>query len=226
VVDEEGIVYVAGVTTLAGDAWVNKYMPDTSLAWTRPIASSREDVINAIGIGSGYVIVAGMTKGTLGEENNPDNLEDAWFARLRSNIGAITLLRQFPKRGDDGFNALAGDACGNIILSGYTVNLVSNIGSDDALLMRLASPPGGGPFQPVFTTTPNSGRVGDPITINLGNVFHLNGVYFNGVEASISGWTGPNSFTVRVPQGATTGNVTITTHCIHLNSPAAFTVLP
>src|SRR5262245_1189901 len=225
-VDADEVVYVAGVT-LAGDAWVNKYMPDRSLAWSRPIASSGEDVINAIGIGSGSVIVGGMTKGTLGEENNPDNLEDAWFARLRSNNGAITLLRQFPKRGDDGFNALAGDACGNTILSGYTVNFVSNIGAEDALLMRYASPPGGGPFQPVFSTTPNIGHVGDPIIINLGNVFHLNGVYFNdGVEASIIRWTGLNSLTVRVPQGATTGDVTITTHCIHLKSPTPFTVLP
>jgi hypothetical protein len=225
VVDAEGIVYVAGVT-LAGDAWVNKYMPDRSLAWSRPIASSDKDVVNAIGIGSGSVFVAGMTKGTLGEENNPDNLEDAWFARLRSNNGAITLLRQFPKRGNDGFNALAADACGNIILSGYTDNFVRNTGSEDALLMRLASPPGGGPFQPFFTTTPNSGRVGDSITINYGNVFHITGVFFNGVEAPISGWFPPNSLTVRVPQGATTGHVTFTTHCIHLRSPTAFTVLP
>jgi hypothetical protein len=226
-VDAEGNVYVAGVTR-AGDAWVNKYNADGSRAWIRNLASAGVDVINAIETSSarGYIVVAGMTTGTLGEAN-PDNREDAWFARLRIREGGVTLLQQFPKAGNDGFNALAIGGCDSILLAGYTANFVRNIGAQDALLMRYAYTISGGMFPPFISTiTPGSGRVGDPVAISYGNLFGITGVYFNGMEAAIVGWVPNTSILVRVPQGATTGPVTITTNCIHVDSSTPFTVLP
>ncbi len=226
-VDAEGVVYVAGVTR-AGDAWVTRYNANGSPAWTRTLGSLGEDVINAIEVNGarGYLVVAGMTKGTLGEVNL-DNRDDAWFARLRSSDGVPTLLRQFPKTGEDGFNALAIGGCDNLILTGYTKNFVRPIGAEDAFLMRFAYPNGSGLIQPVVSSfAPNSGRAGDQVAISYGNLFGVTGVYFNGVPATILNWFPNNTIIVRVPPGATTGPVTITTNCNHASSANPFTVLP
>jgi len=225
-VDGEGNAYVAG-RTRSGDAWVNKYNANGSHAWTRKLASSGEDLINGIEVNGarGYVVVAGMTKGTLGEANL-DNRDDAWLARLRISDGGITLLRQFPKPGNDGFDSLAIGGCDNIILAGYTENFVRRSAPEDAMLMRYAYP-NGGLIQPAVSSfAPNTGRVGDLVTVNYANLFGLTGVYFNGTPAEITGWGPNNSIFARVPQGATTGPVTITTHCNHASSSASFTVLP
>ena len=241
--DSSGNAYVAGriepisPTVSDPNAWIAKYdASNGGNLWTKYEPSEFfdpnspiEDDINAVGIDSnGDVIIAGMTRGILGERNGDSLLggNDAWVARRKSSNGDLVWVKQFPVSDIDGFDALAFDNNKGIILSGYTVNFKSNIGFEDALLMRYVdSNPGTTLLPSVTSVTPGSATPGTTIRINGLTFFGITGVRFNGVPAAYT-VVSPTRIDATVPPGATTGLITISKGCDSVSSPAPFTVLP
>lgn len=248
VVDSSGYAFVSGTTedSLTGtDAWVAKFNPDFTPnpgsnridtnppVWTKTEASTSEDVINALAINnSGDLIIAGMTQGVLGERNGGGNsnntrFDDAWIERRSSSDGSLKWIRQFPVADIDGFNAAAVGANNELVFAGYTVGFKTNLGFEDALLLRYAD--NWSFISPVISGTtplnPASGHVGDTIHINGGNFLSVTGVRFNGVPAQYT-VVSPSLIDAIVPQGAATGTVTVSGTCTCTTSQTPFTVLP
>ena len=134
-------------------------------------------------------------------------------------------VRQFAVDDIDGFNAVAIDGNNDLILGGYTVAFKSNVGFEDALLMRYADT--GTLFYPVISATnpfsPSFGPAGGTISINGGNFLGITGVRFNGVPAqfSVFSW---NRIDAVVPAGATDGKVSVSIGCGCSTSTASFDV--
>jgi hypothetical protein len=242
VVDTTGKIYVAGTSQdcfngscTDNNAWVRIYTPsgNTYSHVQKMIQSSGEDFINALAIdNNGDLIAAGKTTGILGESNGGG--EDAWVARLTNTVADLVWIRQFPVAGNDSVETLAITVNGDPIMAGYTSAFKAATGSQDALLIWY-SVTTTTRFPPVITgfSSPTTGqsitgaRVGETVRINGGN-FGLIGtptVRFNGVPAATL--SSANTFIdAIVPQGATTGYVTVTRSCECFRSPAQFTVLP
>ncbi len=108
--------------------------------------------------------------------------------------------------------------------TGAVVVTVSGVASNGSSFTVLQSPA-------ISSLTPSSGAVGVTVTItgtNFGSSQDIRVVMFNGQVASITGWTSdpPNgTLTVKVPAGATSGNVVVYINGTSSNA-MAFTVLP
>lgn len=102
-----------------------------------------------------------------------------------------------------------------------TVPNVPNGGFIDVAISPTQLPAG-----PVFgSVAPTSGSPGATVFI-AGSNFNNSSVFFNGVKAQIQSET-PTLLTVTLPQGATTGPITITTPAgTATSSPGVFTVVP
>jgi hypothetical protein len=227
VVDSSGNAFFSGTVAPMGggqkDAWIAKYDSNGNQLWYVTEASPADDFINALTLNnSGDIIIAGMTLGVLGERNGGG--EDAWAARRSGSNGSLVWVRQFPVVGNDGFNAVAVDSNNALLIAGYTDSFKNiNLGSQDALLMRYVDSPF--IFRPVITSlSQSSGRVNDVIRIN-GSFIGITGVRFNGVPASFT-VVSFNAIDAVVPQGATSGAITVSNGCECASSQTQFTVLP
>ena len=138
----DGSIYVAGSTdgdldgqTNRGeeDAFITKYNPEGTKAWTRLLGSSSRDVANAITTGAnGAIYVAGYTDGDLDGQTNsgigyaafitkyaPEGTK-VWTQLLGSGSGAVANVIT---TGGDGAIYVAGDTYGNLdgqIYSGFS----------------------------------------------------------------------------------------------------------
>jgi len=118
-------VYVAGSTTgaLAGatsagrtDAFVRKYGPGGTEAWTLQFGSSEIDDASGLVVGYGAVFVAGGTTGSLQGGTTPG--QDSFLARIAETPGPVPSLRALP---GDGKVALDWDppSDGGMPVTGY-----------------------------------------------------------------------------------------------------------
>lgn len=143
VVDEGGIVYVAGtaggalpgqVQAGSGDAFVRKYSASGGEVWTRQFGTSAADSVSAVGVDTGgNVYVVGVTKGILaGTSAGGDNA----FVRKYDAFGVELWTRQF---GASGTRASSGDldASGRFYVAGFTAGSLpgqSSAGGVDAFI--------------------------------------------------------------------------------------------
>ncbi len=86
------------------------------------------------------------------------------------------------------------------------------------------TPPGGGPSIALFS--PLSGRPGDRITIQGANFRDPSQVFFNGAPSPFVLFAGPNFLSAEVPQGASSGPITVTTSAGSASSAQSFVVTP
>ncbi|BAI94225.1 Calx-beta domain-containing protein [Arthrospira platensis NCB002] len=143
----DGSIYVAGMTrgdldgqTNSGgyDAFVTKYQPDGSKAWTRLLGTSREDYARALTTGSdGSIYVAGGTWGNLDGQTNSGG-SDAFITKFQPN-GTKDWTRLLGTSSWDSANALTTGSDGSIYVAGWTEGNLdgqTNSGSFDAFITK------------------------------------------------------------------------------------------
>lgn len=121
-----GAIYVAGYTSgsLAGssaggqDAFVRKYRPDGSVAWTRQFGTSGSEQAYAVAVDdAGNVLVAGHTNGAL---NGPSRgVWDGFVRKFRAD-GRHVWTRQFGTAGSDFVTDVAVDPSRRVVMAGET----------------------------------------------------------------------------------------------------------
>src|SRR6266403_2088618 len=108
----------------------------------------------------------------------------------------------------------AGATTGNVVV---TVGGVASNGVSFTVTIPSAS---------ITSLNPTSGVIGTPVTIvgaNFGAAQGTSTVTFNGIAATPTSWSA-TSIEVKVPAGATTGNVVVTVGGVASNNGASFTV--
>jgi hypothetical protein len=151
--DGAGNVYVGGWTSaaLAGqtfnggsrDAFVRKYSPNGSEAWTRQFGTPREDVVMDMAADNqGNLYVAGQTGGTLPGQTQAGPLDA--FVRKYDSRGAEVWTRQFgtatngPAATAAASSTIVDDA-GNLYVAGWVTGALagqSSAGHDDAFVRK------------------------------------------------------------------------------------------
>lgn len=150
----EGSIYVVGQTmgNLGGqtnngiidtssyskDAFISKFYPDGSVAWTRLIGTSSEDGALAVGTAfDGSVYVAGVTFGAL-DGQVASGSADAFVTKFDSN-GTKAWTRLLGTSGDEYAQGVATGSDGSIYVAGYSWGSLdgeSNGGNADAFLTK------------------------------------------------------------------------------------------
>ncbi|HEY9828892.1 MAG TPA: SBBP repeat-containing protein [Stenomitos sp.] len=143
--DSSGNVFITGLTggDLGGtnkgfyDAWVAKYGPNGTLAWTKLIGTS--DFDRSFGIATdlkGNVLITGVTSGSLGGPNKGSY--DAWVAEYNSN-GILKWKRQLGTSSGESTRDVATDRNGNVFITGLTDGSLggTNKGGADAWAVKL-----------------------------------------------------------------------------------------
>jgi len=144
----DGSIYVAGETrgNLDGqrnsggrDAFITKYQPNGTKAWTRLLGTSREDYARALTTGSdGSIYVAGYTEGNLDGQTNSGR-SDAFITKFQPN-GTKAWTRLLGTRGWDYASALTTGNDGSIYVAGWTYGNLdgqTNSGRSDAFISKL-----------------------------------------------------------------------------------------
>ncbi|MDT9191090.1 MAG: SBBP repeat-containing protein, partial [Limnospira sp. PMC 894.15] len=144
----DGSIYVAGWTygnldgqTNSGsaDAFITKYQPDGSKAWTRLLGSSSADSARALTTGrDGSIYVAGSTLGNLDGQTNSGSY-DAFITRFQPD-GTKDWTRLLGTRSRENANALTTGSDGSIYVAGTTwgnLDGQTNSGSADAFITKL-----------------------------------------------------------------------------------------
>lgn len=228
--DSSGNVFVAG--SLANDALIQKFNAQGNSQWMFSHATASEDKIGDLTTdASGNVIYAGNTKGNLAA-TNPDTHTDIWIAKRNAN-GSLFFVRQFAVENKDEAEAVALDNAGNLLLAGNTVLFRSlNFGYEDAFVMKY-SLNNGSIFTPFITQFSAAGvsttsvRGGTQFTIEGGNFFGIQAVYFDGQPINFT-LTSFSRITATAPtvSSSRTGTITISVDCFQTNSPTRLTVTP
>ncbi|HMS43258.1 MAG TPA: IPT/TIG domain-containing protein [Pyrinomonadaceae bacterium] len=228
--DSNGNVFVAG--SLANDALIEKFNTQGNSQWMFSHATASEDKIGDLTIdASGNVIYAGTTKGNLAAAN-PDTNTDIWIAKRNTN-GSLFFVRQFAVTNKDEAEAVALDNAGNLLLAGNTVDFKNiNFGYEDAFVMKY-SLNNSSIFTPFITQFSAAGvsttsvRGGTQFTIEGGNFFGIQAVYFDGQPINFT-LTSSSRITATAPpvSSSRTGTITISVDCFQTNSPTRLTATP
>jgi uncharacterized delta-60 repeat protein len=143
----DGAIYVAGYTTgnLDGqdnqgsyDAFVAKYNPDGTKAWTKLLGTTDHDIANALTAGAdGAIYVAGYTTGNLDGQSKQGSY-DAFVAKYTPD-GTKAWTKLLGTLDHDIANALTAGADGAIYVAGYTMGDLdgqTNNGNYDAFVAK------------------------------------------------------------------------------------------
>lgn len=251
--DNSGNVFVSGCksSTINGndlvnctgsateDAWVAKFdsAGNTSATWQpKSISTNAKDtIIDLTTDANGNLYLTGTTDGSFERTGGNAGASDIFFSRIDAN-GTQQWLKQMGTAGNDSGTAIAFNAAGEIFVSGISDGALGgpSSGDLDVWVMSYSANPA---FVPMITSiAPASARAGNTVTItgtNFSRPLLGSPVRFNGVAATVlSITTRPDSnvmdMTVVVPQGATTGRITITNFyfCPVAISQTDFTIIP
>ncbi|MBD2712728.1 SBBP repeat-containing protein, partial [Limnospira platensis] len=143
----DGSIYVAGYTygdlggqTNSGlyDAFITRFQPDGTKAWTRLLGTSHLDRASALTTGlDGSIYVAGTTGGDLDGQTNNAEFE-AFISRFQPD-GTKEWTRLLGSSSFDGAHALTTGSDGSIYVAGYTagdLDVQTNSGERDAFISR------------------------------------------------------------------------------------------
>lgn len=238
----------AGVFNLTSqgsfDIYITKLTTDGDFVWAKSIGGSGYDEGMAIANdAAGNVYVTGYYAQTVDFDSGAGvfNLtsagsNDAFICKLDTD-GNFQWAGSMGGTGDDRGIALKSDATSNIYLTGWfqgtadfdprpcTYNLTS-AGSNDIFIQKLSQtavlPP------PTITSfTPSSGPSGTTVTItgtNFSTIPTNNIVkFFNNITATVTSSTS-TSLEVIVPNGATTGKISVEVNCVAVQSITDFMV--
>ncbi len=143
----DGSIYIGGLTTgnLDGqtnsgsfDAFITKFNPDGSKAWTRLLGSSAHDVASALTTGSdGSIYIGGYTEGSLDGLTNSGG-SDAFISKFNPD-GSKAWTRLLGSKSHAEASALTTGSDGSIYISGYTEGNLddqTNSGGGDAFISK------------------------------------------------------------------------------------------
>ncbi|WP_157234501.1 SBBP repeat-containing protein [Limnospira indica] len=143
----DGSIYVAGKTwgdldgqTNSGlyDAFITRFQPDGTKAWTRLLGTHRTEDASALTTGlDGSIYVAGSTGGDLDGQTNNAEFE-AFISRFQPD-GTQDWTRLLGSSSFDGAHALTTGSDGSIYVAGYTagdLDVQTNSGERDAFISR------------------------------------------------------------------------------------------
>lgn len=142
--DAAGNIFITGYTkgAMGGpnagreDAFVIKYDPAGTLAWTRQLGTTQDDDAYAVATdAAGNIFVTGRTLGSLDGTNAGAN--DAFVAKYDA-AGTLAWTRQLGTSLDEYSLGVATDLSGNLFITGYTAGSLDgiNAGSHDAFLAK------------------------------------------------------------------------------------------
>ena len=150
-IDATNHVLVAGTTlgNLDGEtnpggasAFVTRYAPDTTRAWTRVFGSGAEDAGRAVARdGTGNVYVVGHTQGTSFDGETADGTLNAFLTKFNAS-GVRQWTKIIGQAGSERAYAVATDGGGNVYVAGETTGDLdgeTNMGSWDAFLVKYDS---------------------------------------------------------------------------------------
>jgi len=128
----DGSIYMVGRTTMSnlegqpnaggGDAFITKYAPDGTIAWTKMIGTTGDETARAVTTGTdGMIYVTGSTTGDLDGQFNNGLWKDGFISKFNPD-GAKLWTRGFGatvNREDEG-RAIATGPDGGVYVTGYT----------------------------------------------------------------------------------------------------------
>jgi len=139
--DADDNIYLAGCNDAANAshrcAWLAKYNCSGQRLWQQALGSAADEESTGIAVDrQGNAYLAGFTYGAIAGANAGD--ADAWVA-CYSPEGELRWAQQIGTEGEDGCNAVAVDARGNVYLAGYTDSALGGerAGDYDAWLAKL-----------------------------------------------------------------------------------------
>lgn len=154
--------------------------------WTRQFGTSAYDEANAVAVGAeGDIIVAGTTRGLL--QGDGDGGDDDAFVRLYSPSGKAQWTRQFGTSTYDEANAVAADAAGNVIVTGWTDGVLQSgsAGGTDAFL-QVYSPNGDTLWTRQFGTSEVD--YGIAVAVDTARNIMVAGTTFGALDGQSAGW--------------------------------------
>lgn len=148
-VDGAGNAYISGLTsgsldgTNAGsdDAFLSRYNADGTLAWTRQLGTSSDDVSNGVAVdGAGNAYITGFTRGSL--EGINAGGDDMFLTRYNAD-GTLAWTRQLGTSSSDFSLGVALDGMDNAYISGWTDGSLdgTNAGGWDTFLVKFSNVP-------------------------------------------------------------------------------------
>ncbi len=142
-----GVLQPGHVPTSGREAYVRRYGPNGTVAWTRQFGMVAVDgAISARGLGAngdGVYLVGSLTDAIAGTAYTVDGDQDA-YVRMYGLNGGLRDTRQFGSNGEDTADAVFGFA-GGIAVGGTTDGDLfgTNPGEEDGWVRRFASSVGG-----------------------------------------------------------------------------------
>ncbi|MGG7466393.1 alpha/beta hydrolase-fold protein [Plantibacter sp. YIM 135347] len=140
----DGGAFVAGGTSGAmpgttalggGDGWLARLGADGSVVWVRQLGTAEADQLAAVAVVDGGVVVAGSTRGVLGDASAGDR--DAFVARF-DEAGNRVWTSQFGSEGDDRAAALQTGTDGGVLVVGHTSGrIAASAGGVDVFTAQL-----------------------------------------------------------------------------------------
>jgi hypothetical protein len=157
--DAAGNIFVAGWTggtlpgqTSNGGAFLRKYTPDGTEAWTREFSSGSGDFAHGVAVDSaGSAFVVGETSGILPLQASAGGVDA--FVRKYTGDGSEVWTHQFGSAGDDTGLGVALDGVGGVYVSGKTNGTLpgqTSAGGYDAFLAKLTD------LGPIISTQPTN----------------------------------------------------------------------
>ncbi len=184
-VDGSGNFYVSGTTESslnglnngATDAFLRKYTPSGTVAWTQQLGTTSQDLGNDVTTDSnGNVYIAGSTRGVLNGSSAGDG--DAFVTKYNAS-GSLLWTRQVGTSGYDAANSVAVDALGNVYITGFQ-------GSENANAF-VTKYDASGTFAWTRTMETASTEVGNGVSIDGSNNIYVTGSTTGGLEGANQG---------------------------------------
>jgi hypothetical protein len=181
-------------------------------SWSPPLSPNPSSTYNFLASVSCVSSTSCKAVGNYSNGSTEDTLVEIWNGSSWSTVSSA----------DPGnsYNYLAGVSCTSSTAC-TAVGVSYDAGSTQDTLVETSSSAGTAPAITGFT--PASGPVGTKVTITGSNLAGATSVTFNGTPAAISKDTA-NKITVKVPSGATTGKISVTTSAGTAKSASKFTV--
>lgn len=206
----DGSIYVAGKASGVvdfqphrgeGDAFLTRYAPDGTKAWTRLLGSTKQDIAYGLTTGlDGSVYLSGQTSGALDGQSSAGAM-DAFVAKY-SVDGTKVWARQFGTSGDDTAAHMATGPDGSVYVVGGTSGALDgqpHVGSMDAFLVKFA-PDGTRVWARLLGTSQDDAAVG--VAIGIDGAVYISGA----TSGALDGQANAGGFDAFLAKYDTDGN--------------------
>jgi flagellin-like hook-associated protein FlgL len=212
----DGSIYMVGRTTMSNlegqtnaggrDAFITKYAPDGTIAWTKMIGTTGDETARAVTTGTdGMIYVTGSTTGNLDGQLNTGTRSDGFISKFNSD-GTKLWTREFGAMGslEDEGRAIATGPDGGIYVTGYTnSNYLQGIYTTDLVTYSPSHNPTTDAFLTKYSAdgsvlwtqllTSVNFDVGNSITVGTDGSVFLAGITAGNLNGQINGGGGGGS---------------------------------